>query len=157
MLVVEQGRCTGIVCTPHDAPGTRVTVRSRRDVVLTAGTFGSAQLLLLSGVGPREHLRSLGIPVVHDAPEVGANLRDHPISNLVYRAAKPVPPACDQRGVLPLALRDGRSRLPADRTYSRWREARASTPATNRSMPKAIELSERSTSVSGAAAATTCG
>ncbi|WP_204072444.1 GMC family oxidoreductase [Planotetraspora phitsanulokensis] len=96
-LLIEQGRCTGVVYAPPDAPGTLVTVRSRRDVVLTAGAFGSAQLLLLSGVGPREHLRSLGIPVVHDAPEVGANLRDHPISNLVYRAAKPLAPG-DQRG-----------------------------------------------------------
>ncbi|GII32470.1 GMC family oxidoreductase [Planotetraspora mira] len=97
-MVIEQGRCTGVVYAPHDAPGTLVTVRSRGDVILTAGALGSAQLLLLSGVGPREHLRSLGIPVVHDAPEVGANLRDHPVSNLVYRAAKPMPPASDQRG-----------------------------------------------------------
>ncbi|WP_344051055.1 GMC family oxidoreductase [Planotetraspora silvatica] len=96
-LIIEQGRCTGIVYAPPDAPGTLATVRSRRDVVLTAGALGSAQLLLLSGVGPREHLRSLGIPVVHDAPEVGANLRDHPVSNLVYRAAKPVPSAGNQR------------------------------------------------------------
>ena len=46
-------------------------------VVLSAGTFGSPQLLMLSGVGPASHLRELGIPVVHDLPGVGENFQDH--------------------------------------------------------------------------------
>ncbi|KAK3706214.1 hypothetical protein RRG08_038477 [Elysia crispata] len=52
------------------------TVRVGREVVLSAGVFGSAQLLLLSGVGPRHHLESLKIPVQADLP-VGENLQDH--------------------------------------------------------------------------------
>src|SRR5215831_7121394 len=47
-------------------------------IILTAGAIASPQLLMLSGVGPAEHLRSLGIPVVHALPGVGQNLRDHP-------------------------------------------------------------------------------
>ena len=48
-------------------------------IVLSAGSMASPQLLMLSGVGPADHLRELGIPVVHELPGVGQNLRDHPI------------------------------------------------------------------------------
>ena len=47
-------------------------------IILSAGAVASPQLLMLSGVGPADHLRSLGIPVVHDLTGVGQNLRDHP-------------------------------------------------------------------------------
>ncbi|MGC3765300.1 GMC family oxidoreductase N-terminal domain-containing protein, partial [Pseudomonas aeruginosa] len=48
-------------------------VRARREVILSAGTFGSPQLLLLSGIGPAKDLQAVGIPVVHDLPGVGEN------------------------------------------------------------------------------------
>ena len=48
-------------------------------IVLSAGSMASPQLLMLSGVGPADYLRELGIPVVHELPGVGQNLRDHPI------------------------------------------------------------------------------
>jgi choline dehydrogenase len=48
-------------------------------IVLSAGSMASPQLLMLSGVGPADHLREMGIPVVHHLPGVGQNLRDHPI------------------------------------------------------------------------------
>jgi choline dehydrogenase len=48
-----------------------------REIILAGGAFNSPQLLQLSGVGPHEHLRSLGVPVVLDAPGVGASLQDH--------------------------------------------------------------------------------
>ncbi len=54
-------------------------------IVLSGGAIASPQLLMLSGVGPAEHLRSLGIPVVHDSPGVGQNLRDHPIVPVTWR------------------------------------------------------------------------
>jgi choline dehydrogenase-like flavoprotein len=53
------------------------TVKARREVILSAGTFGSPQLLMLSGVGPAGPMHALGIPAVSELPGVGANLQDH--------------------------------------------------------------------------------
>jgi choline dehydrogenase-like flavoprotein len=58
--------------------GRAETVAAAREVVLAAGAFQSPQLLMCSGVGPGEHLRALGLQVVHDAPGVGEGLQDHP-------------------------------------------------------------------------------
>lgn len=51
-------------------------VHARREVISSAGAIGSAQLLMVSGVGPNEHLSELGIPTIADLP-VGYNLQDH--------------------------------------------------------------------------------
>ena len=56
-------------------------------IVLSAGAVGSPQLLLLSGIGPAHHLRSLGIDVLHDLPGVGQNLRDHPSACVLFHAS----------------------------------------------------------------------
>ncbi|WP_028212059.1 GMC family oxidoreductase [Paraburkholderia mimosarum] len=53
------------------------TLEARAEVILAAGAFNSPQLLMCSGIGPAEELRALGIPVRHDAPDVGRNLIDH--------------------------------------------------------------------------------
>ena len=53
------------------------------EIVLCAGGIASPQLLMLSGVGPAGHLNKIGIPIVHDSPGVGRNLRDHPMA-LMY-------------------------------------------------------------------------
>ncbi|CAM3253267.1 MULTISPECIES: GMC family oxidoreductase [Sphingomonas] len=52
-------------------------IEAREEIVLAAGAFGTPQLLMASGVGPAFHLRDLGIPVIADRREVGANLQDH--------------------------------------------------------------------------------
>ena len=54
------------------------------EIIVSSGAVASPQLLMLSGVGPAEHLRSMGIPVVHDSPGVGKNLRDHPAASVLY-------------------------------------------------------------------------
>ena len=61
-------------------------VRAKREVVLSAGTIGSPQLLMLSGIGPAEHLKALDIALLQDLPGVGMNLRDHPRVALTYES-----------------------------------------------------------------------
>ena len=55
-------------------------------IVVCSGAVASPQLLMLSGIGPAEHLNSMGIDVVHDSPGVGQNLRDHPSAAVLYQA-----------------------------------------------------------------------
>jgi choline dehydrogenase-like flavoprotein len=62
------------------------TLYARREVIVCAGAYLSPQLLMVSGVGPAEHLDELGIPVVVDNPAVGENLQDHPGCFLTYLA-----------------------------------------------------------------------
>jgi len=63
---------------------------AEREVILAAGAFGSPQLLMLSGVGPADHLREHGVAVHHDLPGVGANLHDHLEVHVQHRTDKPV-------------------------------------------------------------------
>ena len=56
------------------------------EIILSSGAVASPQILMLSGVGPKDHLESFGIPAVHDSPGVGKNLRDHPSAAAIYRA-----------------------------------------------------------------------
>ncbi|WP_283638168.1 GMC family oxidoreductase [Marinovum algicola] len=70
-LLVERGRATGI----EMMDGTRLM--ADREVLLCSGAVGSPRLLQLSGLGPADHLSQLGIDVVADQPEIGANLQDH--------------------------------------------------------------------------------
>ncbi|MEU4091683.1 GMC family oxidoreductase N-terminal domain-containing protein [Streptomyces sp. NPDC026673] len=94
-LHIRGERCTGVEYTT--ATGA-FSVGCTGEVVLAAGTIGSAQLLMLSGVGPEEQLRRTGVDVLVDLPGVGANLHDHPIANLVYQAARPVPAGANNHG-----------------------------------------------------------
>lgn len=64
--------------------------RAEREIILCAGAIGSPQLLMLSGIGPADHLRSLNIPVLCDLPGVGANLHDHPAVVVAFECNQPV-------------------------------------------------------------------
>ncbi|HLM54409.1 MAG TPA: GMC oxidoreductase, partial [Pseudoxanthomonas sp.] len=73
-IAIEKGRAVGVAY----ALGNReVLARCEREVLLSAGTVNSPQLLMLSGIGPADQLRRHGIEVLVDAPQVGANLQDH--------------------------------------------------------------------------------
>ena len=73
-IIVENHRATGLAYTKD---GTTHTVRATREVLVAAGTYNSAKLMMLSGIGPADHLRSHGISVTADIPGVGQNLQDH--------------------------------------------------------------------------------
>ena len=73
-IVVEGGRAVGVEIVEG---GASTVVRCGREVLLTAGAINSPQLLMLSGIGPADHLRAVGVKVVHDLPGVGSNLQDH--------------------------------------------------------------------------------
>jgi choline dehydrogenase len=94
-VTITDGRCTGV---EYSVGAETFTVAAQTEVVLTAGTVGTAQLLMLSGIGPQAQLRELGIDVVTDLPGVGANLHDHPMSGIVYQSARPVPPGMNNHG-----------------------------------------------------------
>jgi choline dehydrogenase-like flavoprotein len=73
-IVMDGKRATGVVTAQNSA---EKTVSATREVILSAGAFGSPQLLMLSGIGPAAHLKSKGIAVIHDLKGVGENLQDH--------------------------------------------------------------------------------
>ncbi|AWB84837.1 GMC family oxidoreductase [Corynebacterium liangguodongii] len=56
----------------------KASIRAEREVIISAGAINSPQLLMLSGIGPKEHLESFGIEALVDSPGVGSNLQDHP-------------------------------------------------------------------------------
>lgn len=62
--------------------GARHKAQARAEVVLCASTFNSAKLLMLSGIGPADHLQELGIELLQHLPGVGQNLHDHPVTNV---------------------------------------------------------------------------
>ena len=82
---VEGGRATGI--RVRGGFGREQTIPAGREVILAAGAIGSPQLLLLSGIGPADDLRAVGVPVLHDLPGVGRNLQDHPFYSVIYEVS----------------------------------------------------------------------
>ncbi len=64
--------------------------RVNREVILSGGTINSPQTLMLSGIGPADHLRTLDIPVVADLPGVGENLQDHLLIGVEYECREPI-------------------------------------------------------------------
>ncbi|MER5475393.1 GMC oxidoreductase [Streptomyces sp. NPDC002734] len=88
-LHLEGDRADGVHVRTKD--GEEHLVRARREVVLCAGAVDTPRLLMHSGIGPREDLEALGIPVVRDLPGVGENLLDHPESVIVWETDGPIP------------------------------------------------------------------
>jgi choline dehydrogenase-like flavoprotein len=80
-VLFEGKRAIGIACREG---GTSRQIGARRAVVLAGGAFGTPQLLMLSGIGPADHLRSHGIDVVVDCPAVGSDLQDHLDYSIAY-------------------------------------------------------------------------
>ncbi len=92
-IVFEGDRATGVEL---ESGGERFVVEGD-EIILSAGAIGSPQILMLSGVGPAEHLRSLGIPIISDKPGIGQNMRDHPGVWVTWRTR----PGFDLDGLAP--------------------------------------------------------
>jgi choline dehydrogenase len=84
-LLFEGTRCTGVRYTMQ---GQSFEARAAREVIVSAGSIASPQLLELSGIGQAERLKSLGIAVIHDLPGVGENLRDHWSPRMKWRVGR---------------------------------------------------------------------
>ncbi len=83
-IVVERGRATGVEIVSRR--GEPKVIRAAREVIVSAGAFNSPKVLLLSGIGPADELRAVGVPVVHDLRGVGRGLQDHLDAATIYRA-----------------------------------------------------------------------
>ena len=137
-IVFEHGQATGVEVA---ASGGHSLIRALCEVILCAGVVRSPQLLMLSGVGPADSIRSLGIEPVADSPGVGGNLRDNVRVPVAYQCAgqRPTTPAALVRGAIQYALTgrglftsnvcdaaaivrlDAASEIPNVRILFRWR------------------------------------
>ncbi|MBV9208865.1 MAG: GMC family oxidoreductase N-terminal domain-containing protein [Actinobacteria bacterium] len=84
-VIIDGGRATGVRYLRQGQPQ---TARARAEVILCGGAVNSPQLLMLSGIGPADHLRQQGIEVRADSPGVGANLSDHPVLPVIWSTPK---------------------------------------------------------------------
>src|SRR3954447_19788886 len=94
-VLMDGDRCRGV---EYQVGAETSVAECTGEVVLATGTVGTPQLLMLSGIGPADHLEDQGIEVVEDLPGVGANLIDHPMCGVVYQSAQPVPPGTNNHG-----------------------------------------------------------
>lgn len=84
-VLIEGEQAVGVV---YRVGGKAYTARCDREVVLCGGAYASPQLLMLSGVGPANHLREHGVEVLADLPQVGQNLQEHPLTPMSFRAKR---------------------------------------------------------------------
>jgi choline dehydrogenase-like flavoprotein len=75
-VAIERGRAVGVELAEANSRTPKL-VRADREVIVSSGAIGSPKLLMQSGIGPADHLRAVGVDVIHDLPGVGANLQDH--------------------------------------------------------------------------------
>jgi len=84
-VIIERGKARGVRYLHR---GEEHEARADAEVILSGGAINSPQLLMLSGIGPAEHLREHGIRVIAESPGVGANLSDHPIVTAIWSTPK---------------------------------------------------------------------
>ncbi|HVG52113.1 MAG TPA: GMC family oxidoreductase N-terminal domain-containing protein [Xanthobacteraceae bacterium] len=82
-VLLDKNRAVGI---EYQHGRDKIWVYAKREVILSGGSYNSPQLLMLSGIGPADHLSEIGIRVQHDLPGVGQNLSEHPNYGVVFKA-----------------------------------------------------------------------
>lgn len=147
-LLFEGSRAVGVECLDGEhlygadpemahahGPGEPVTLRAGREVILAGGAFNTPQLLKLSGIGPRDELESLGIPVKLDRPGVGANLQDRYEVGIVHRLIHDY--SVFEGASLDVPGRDGKG----DRHFEEWARDKDGPYSTNGSLAAFIARS----------------
>jgi choline dehydrogenase len=89
-LILENGRCRGVEWATEG--GELHHAEAEVEVIVSAGTIQSPQVLMLSGIGPADHLREVGVEALVDVPGVGLNLHDHLLSPVIFSAERAVEP-----------------------------------------------------------------
>ncbi|WP_299637504.1 GMC family oxidoreductase N-terminal domain-containing protein [uncultured Ruegeria sp.] len=86
-ITLDGKRATGLVY--RDRAGNEITLKVRREIILSGGAINSPQILMLSGIGDPDHLKKNGIDPVHALPSVGKRLQDHLQARLVFKCNEP--------------------------------------------------------------------
>ena len=86
-ILIQNDKATGI---EYQTPQGPRTAHASGEIIVSGGAYGSPQLLLLSGIGPADHLQAMGIPVRRDLGAVGSNLHDHFNTYLSWRCSQPI-------------------------------------------------------------------
>ena len=86
-IIFEGARAVGV---SYSVGGRETRARAAREVILCGGAIASPQLLMLSGIGPGDHLRDVGVPVRADLPGVGQNLQDHLVIGIITHCLQPI-------------------------------------------------------------------
>jgi choline dehydrogenase len=113
-VLFDSARATGV---EYERDGRAAQVGAARGVIVSAGVIESPKLLMLSGVGPADALRALGLPVVADVPGVGGNLHDHPRVSVRWNISRPLPPSSVSAGLLTFSGRRTDPRPPDIQFY----------------------------------------
>jgi len=92
-LILENGRCRGV---EWESGGELQRADAELEVIVSAGTIQSPQVLMLSGIGPAEHLRQVGVEPLVDLPGVGENLHDHLLSPVIFSAERAIDPPAER-------------------------------------------------------------
>jgi choline dehydrogenase len=91
-LEIGAGECRGVSAV---VAGETRRFAAAKEVILSAGALHSPKILMLSGVGPADHLRAIGVPIAADSPAIGSNLHDHLLIRLFFAAKEKLPPRAD--------------------------------------------------------------
>ena len=95
LIIEEDKTCSGVQLIVE---GMQISVYAKKEVIVSAGTFESPRLLMLSGIGDRQELEKLNIKPIAHLPGVGKNLQDHPLLSLTFEASVPVGPLTNNLG-----------------------------------------------------------
>ncbi|KAJ8717617.1 hypothetical protein PYW07_005547 [Mythimna separata] len=111
----ENKRAVGVQVLTEDKK--LITVNAKKEVIVTAGTIKSPHLLMLSGIGPKDHLKEKGIKVISDLP-VGQNFHDHPTCIVLHKMQEATPISPSNPYEFPVNVMEGRLAINKGQSYA---------------------------------------